>query len=94
VIEAHGDYRGAGAVTAPIGAEVGIYVDMRERLEVGDVLQTTAGRRYGVAKIRVQTRGKHVGRQHLRVIVLDRDTPCSGAMYAIHWYPRRRRARR
>lgn len=81
-------------MTAPVGAEVGIYVDMRERLEVGDVLETGSGRRYGVAKIRVQTRGRHVGRQHLRVVVLDRDAPCSGAMYVIHWYARRRRARR
>lgn len=78
-------------MTAPIGAEVGIYVDMRERLKVGDVLETTSGRRYAVSKIRVQLRGKHIGRQHLRVVIVDGDFRCSGAVYSIHWYARRRR---
>jgi hypothetical protein len=89
---------------APIGAEVGLYVDLRERVELGDVIETRAGRRYGVTSVRVQERGKHAGRQHLRAVVLaegeqlmisrdvgDRTVVTSGGRtHRIRWYRRDR----
>jgi hypothetical protein len=32
-------------VTAPIGANVGLYVDLVERVSVGDIIETRSGRR-------------------------------------------------
>lgn len=61
-------------MTAPVGAEVGIHVDLVARVEVGDVIETDTGRRYGVVAVRVQAKGKHRGRQHLRVVVLHKPT--------------------
>lgn len=55
---------------APIGTEVGLYVDLVERVHPFDVIETRSGRRYGVLSVRVQSRGKRAGRQHLRVVVL------------------------
>jgi len=70
------------AVSAPAGAEVGIYVDLVDEVTIGDVIETQTGRRYLVTARRAQLRGRHVGRQHLRVVVLDPEeliqvTPCS-----------------
>lgn len=68
---------------APAGAEVGLYVDLRERVFVGDVIETQSGRRYAVVDVRVQARGKHRGRQHLRAVVLGEDDPGPmGGVYA------------
>lgn len=82
-------------MTAPAGANVGIYVDMAARLETGDVLETPRGRRYLVAAVRVQLRGTNAGRQHLRAVVLGADDPLptAGTLYAFRWYARKRRSR-
>jgi len=61
-------------MTAPVGANVGLYVDLVARVAVGDIIETQTGRRYGVLAVRVQMRGKHAGRQHLRCVVVEPDT--------------------
>lgn len=92
-------------MTAPPGTEVGLYVDLARKVEVGDVIETKSGRRYGVLKVRVQERGKHRGRQHLRVVVIDpNDGPVikfkqvgdgidvsPATVHRISWYPRKAR---
>lgn len=87
-------------MTAPAGAEVGLYVDLVAQVQVGDVLETRSGRRYGVVSVRVQARGKHAGRQHLRAVVIAEDEraviaagdySAGGArIHRIRWYARRR----
>ncbi len=81
-------------MTAPVGAVVRIYYDGCP-VAPGDVLQTPTGRCYTVASVRVQRRGKHVGRQHLACLV----TACNlvdvvargGRIRPLRWYPRGRR---
>ena len=69
-------------MTAPVGTNVGLYVDLVARVAVGDVIETQTGRRYGVASVRVQERGKHAGRQHLRVVVLGTEpVRCVGTIH-------------
>jgi hypothetical protein len=77
---------------APAGAVVGIYVDLIAHVAVGDVIRTGSGRRYGIVSVRVQERGMHAGRQHLRCLVLgpDDDTGAS-QVHQIYWYPRGKR---
>ena len=58
-------------MTAPLGAEVGLYVDLVAIVAIGDIIETQTGRRYGVISVRVQQRGKLAGRQHLRCVVVD-----------------------
>jgi hypothetical protein len=82
-------------VTAPAGTEVGLYVDLRDRVAIGDIIETRSGRQYLVTSVRVQERGKHAGRQHLRAVVLDPEAVCPSAMVArfvhrIRWYHRGR----
>jgi hypothetical protein len=69
---------------------VGIYVDLVERVEVGHVIQTQTGRRYGVTSVRVQQLGKHRGRQHLLCVVLSDDDVVAGdqRVHEIRWYKR------
>ncbi len=76
---------------APAGALVSIYYDGWSSVRPGDALKTPSGRVYVVAEVRVQARGKHVGRQHLSCIVADDVTGVSGAVYPLHWYPRGKR---
>ena len=74
---------------APVGAFVRIYYDGRP-LSPGDYLLTPTGRLYQVITVRVQQRGKHRGRQHLRCLVDE--TPIGGRrVLPLHWYPRVRR---
>lgn len=81
---------------APAGAEVRLFYDAVTRdVRAGDELVTsTTGRRYLVLAVRRQERGKHVGRMHLRCVVLapearrDPDT----IVHPVTWY-RRHRAR-
>lgn len=79
---------------APIGREVGLYMDTVQRLAEGDVLvrEGERPRAYRVLTVREQQRGMHEGRQHLRVLVID---PASitpdDTVVSFAWYPRRRR---
>lgn len=82
-------------MTAPAGAIVGLYVDLVAPVHVGDVIKTQTGRRYQVLAARVQTRGKHRGRQHLRACVLGVDDPVTAIgdrqrTHNIRWYVRGR----
>lgn len=82
-------------MTAPAGAVVGLYVDLHEVVQLGDVIETQTGRRYLVASTRVQRSGMHAGRQHLRAVVLapGAELPEVGMLHRIVWYRRKRRAR-
>lgn len=77
----------------PPGAVVSLYFDGLHQLDVGEALVTGTGRAYLVVERRVQERGLHAGRQHLRCVVhastasLPRDT----AQFGIEWYKRGRR---
>lgn len=78
-------------MTAPIGATVSIHVDLVDAVTAGDLVETTSGRRYSVLVVRVQQRGKHVGRQHLQCLVVPPDwlpDPPIGTLHRIRWYPR------
>lgn len=81
-------------MTAPAGAIVSIYVDLAATVTVtpGDVIETQTGRRYSVVTVRVQTGGKHEGRQHLRCAVMAPGDalPTSGMLHPIRWYARGR----
>ena len=77
-------------MTAPAGAEVGLYVDLVATVRIGDVIETRSGRRYRVIAVREQLRGKAAGRQHLRAVVLEADDPGEGgAVHRIRWYARK-----
>jgi hypothetical protein len=83
-------------VTAPIGATVRIYVDLSSTVAVGDLIETTSGRRYSVLGVRVQRSGRHFGRQHLQCLVVEPDwlpDPPVGTLHRIRWYPRAKRRR-
>lgn len=76
---------------APDGSVVKLYVDLCERVAVGDLIETQTGRRYGVLVVREQQRGKHRGRQHLSCVVIgaDRSEPGPGVrLHRIRWYKR------
>lgn len=81
--------RESGVKAAP-GAVVGLYMDTARELEVGDEIHTRSGRRYEIASVRRQERGKHIGRWHLRCLVLAPDHPTDPdvAVHSIWWYPR------
>ena len=82
---------------APAGAVVSLYVDLVARVAISDLVVTEAGRKYQVLDVREQLRGKHVGRQHLKVLVLPDDTLTEGdgpaRVHVIRWYRRGRRKR-
>lgn len=56
------------------------------------LLRTPTGRCYVVASVRVQERGRHVGRQHLACLVA-REPPAEARVLPLRWYRRRRRRR-
>lgn len=70
---------------APPGSFVKITYD-GDALHEGDALVTPSGRSYGVVSVRVQTRGKHAGRQHCRLLVLD-ERPTE-RVFPLVWNPR------
>jgi hypothetical protein len=69
---------------------VSIYYDGSTELDQGDALRTPTGRLYVVAHVRVQQRGKHAGRQHLRCAVFSPGTmaPPGTRVFPLHWYSR------
>lgn len=78
-------------MSAPAGTEVGLYVDLPENVQPGHELWTQTGRRYLVTAVRVQLRGAHVGRQHLRCVVLEPAARTRSVVHRIRWYKRGRR---
>lgn len=77
-------------MTALAGTTVRIYVDSIARVQIGDVIETQTGRRYGIVAVREQRRGKHVGRQHLRCVVLEsgQELHAETRVHRIGWYRR------
>lgn len=75
--------------TAPNGAVVSIYYDGATIL-VGEALQTPTGRTYLVLERRVQAKGKHLGRQHLRCVVGAEVEPGTKVL-KLRWYKRDRK---
>lgn len=82
---------------APAGAIVKLYVDLVRDVEPEHWIKTANGRMYQVLTVREQMRGKHIGRQHLTVMVMgDGHTPASAQMlrdigfvvHEIRWYKR------
>lgn len=73
---------------AQVGSEVGLYYDAPFLLAAGDQLVTPTGRLYEIESVRVQSRGRHAGRQHLRATVLPPDASCDGTRHELHWYRR------
>lgn len=74
-------------MSAPVGAVVGIYYDSSTPVDVGDAVVTRTGRTYLVLTNRIQARGKHAGRQHLRCAVVD-ERPPEVKVHPLHWYRR------
>lgn len=74
---------------APVGALVRIFYDGRP-VAAGDALRTPTGRTYVVASVRVQSRGRHAGRQHLACLVA-REPPEDARVLPLYWYPREKR---
>jgi hypothetical protein len=74
---------------APVGNVVGIYYDGAAEVSEGDVIRTPTGRSYRVVANRVQARGRHIGRQHLRVLVIDpAEVSEDDTVHPLHWYSR------
>lgn len=80
-------------MAAPIGRNVSLYYDGVISLDIGDIIETsTTGRCYRVTSVRIQGRGMHTGRQHLRCDVIDpAEVKPYDRVVPITWYSRRRR---
>jgi hypothetical protein len=75
--------------TAAVGANVGIYYDGLQKVQVGDFIRTRTKRTYLVTSVRVQERGASIGRQHLRCDVVPSDTPQDDdVVHPLFWYTR------
>jgi hypothetical protein len=79
----------------PPGSVVSIYWDGWEDAVEGDLLRSATGRTYRIVGVRVQQRGKHVGRQHLTCVVQEPDfEPVDGEkVHMIVWYSRNKKRR-
>lgn len=76
------------------GERVHLTWDSRQAAEPGDYLRTrTTGRTYLIDEVRVQLRGKYVGRQHLTCTVMptDHQVESDAIVHTIAWYSRDRR---
>lgn len=75
------------------GESAAITYDGWQSVEQGDYLRTQTGRTYLVQDVRVQTRGKHTGRQHLSCVVMapDHQPEPDATVHPLYWYPRTRR---
>lgn len=81
-------------MSAAPGTVVKLYVDLMRPVEVGHVIETGTGRRYGVVQARVQQRGRHAQRrQHLACVVLEADEQLAldTVVHRIRWYKRGKR---
>lgn len=77
---------------ALVGTEVGLYFDTPRPVDVGHVIVNAYStgrperRAYEVTAVRQQTRGTHVGRWHLRAVVMT-DTPEDLEAYLADLHP-------
>jgi len=84
-------------MSAPLGAEVGLFYDSSARVLVGEYLRSVStGRTYLITAARPVLRGPNAGtRQMLRCVVVPQDHPEPGdTVRPIAWYGRNRKARR
>jgi hypothetical protein len=80
---------------APAGSIVKLYVDSDQLIREGHVVETRSGRRYLVLTVRLQTRGKYIGRHHLSALVVGEDELCPAPVtHRIRWYKRHARVGR
>jgi hypothetical protein len=77
---------------APPGSLVRLYYDSPREIQIGDVLMTHSGRIYIIAELRRQTRGRHVGRWHVKAIVGE-TIPEGSITHPIYWYRRNKKRR-
>lgn len=79
----------------PAGAQVRLYYDGRAAVITGDYIRTQTGRTYYVQHVRIQARGRHIGRYHLTCIVMadDHVIESDDTVHPIYWYSRRRERR-
>ncbi|MGE0141320.1 MAG: hypothetical protein AB7R77_26285 [Ilumatobacteraceae bacterium] len=89
---------------AAVGREVGLYFDTPREVAEGDVIVNAyvtgqpERRAYLVVGVRRQQRGRHVGRWHLRAVVLSStpeqlaaalaDLDAEQTVHRMYWYPR------
>jgi hypothetical protein len=78
------------------GETAALYVDVLQTVHVGDYIRTLTGRTYLVTAVRIQQRGKHVGRQHLKTVVMapGHVVEPDAEVITIAWYARSRGVRR
>lgn len=72
---------------ATVGSLVKIFYDSPREITVGDALVTMTGRVYLIGELRRQIRGAHIGRWHIKAIVLDK-VPEGVKTHPIYWYRR------
>ncbi len=77
---------------APLGALVSLYYDSPREVVAGDALRTPSGRLYLLVDVRRQTRGKHIGRWHLKAVVSDR-VPDGTRVHPIYWFRRTKKGK-
>ena len=77
-------------MTTPVGGVCRITYDSPRPVAAGDALRTPSGRTYQVREVRIQKRGRHAGRKHLRLLVVD-DAPPGVTVHPLIWYKRGRR---
>lgn len=75
---------------AAAGSVVQIYVDSMRNIQVGECLVTDTGRSYQIIEMRVQAKGVHVGRKHIRAIVFDQ-APRGVITHPLRWYRRNKK---
>jgi hypothetical protein len=79
-------------VKAPLGANVSLYYDSAIPVSEGDLIVTLTKRTYRVTAVRIQERGIHIGRQHIRANVVDHDEAMEQledeTVHHLHWYRR------
>ncbi len=72
------------------GEAASLYWDGWHLASEGDYIRTKTGRTYLITHVRVQEKGKHAGRQHLKTIVMapDHVVEEDAVVHEIHWYKR------
>ena len=80
--------------TKPLGTTCTLYHDSPRDVEAFDVIRTGAGTCYRVLEVRIQERGKHVGRKHLKCLrIAPEDVEEDDKVHPLYWYSRDRKRR-
>lgn len=72
------------------GESAYLYYDGAAPCTEGDYIRTPTGRTYLIEHVRVQEKGKHAGRQHLRTVVMEpgHQPEPDAVVHPIFWYRR------